>query len=74
MMVVIMDLMMDRLEELPYTIKAVDVTKLSLKTTIKRFSVTILPRRGHIADRDLNSLLLEIVGQRLAINSLPWSE
>lgn len=61
MMVVVMDLMMDGLEELTHTIKAVHVTKLSLKTTIKRFLVTILPGRSHIADRDLDSLLLEIV-------------
>ena len=59
-MVVVMDLMMDGLEELTHTIKAVHVTKLSLKTTIKGFLVTILPGRSHIADRDLDSLLPEI--------------
>lgn len=47
-------------EELTHTIKAVHVTKLSLKTTIKGFLVTILPGRSHIADRDLDSLLPEI--------------
>ena len=61
MVVVVMDLMVDRLEKLPYTIKPVHVTKLSLKTTIKGFLVTILPRGSHITDRDLDSLLLEIV-------------
>lgn len=61
MVVVVMDLMMDGLEELTRTIKAVHVTKLSLETTIKGFLVTILPRGSHIADRDLDSLLLEVV-------------
>ena len=61
MMVVVMDWMMDGLEERPQTVEAVHVTKLSLKTTIKRFLVTILPRRSHIADRNLDSLLSEIV-------------
>lgn len=60
-MVVVMDLMMDGLEERTQTVEAVHVTKLSLKTTIKGFLVTILPRRSHIADRDLDSLLSEIV-------------
>ena len=60
-MVVVMDLMMDGLEELTQTIKAVHVTKLILKTTIKGFLVTVLPGRSHIADRDLDSLLPEIV-------------
>jgi len=61
MMVVVMDLMMDGLEECTQTVEAVHVTKLSLKTTIKRFLVTILPERSHIADRDLDRLLSKIV-------------
>ena len=60
-MVVVMDLMMDELEELTHTIKTVHVTKLILKTTIKGFLVTILPGRSNIADRNLDSLLSEIV-------------
>ena len=52
---------MDGLEELTQIIKAVHVTKLSLKTTIKGFLVTILPGRSHIADRDLDRLLSEIM-------------
>lgn len=59
--VVVMDLMMDRLEELTHTVEAVHITKFSLKTTLKGFLVTILPGRSHIADRDLDRLLLEIV-------------
>ena len=61
MMVVVMDLMMDGLKELTHTIKAVHVAKFILKTTIKGFLVTVLPRRSHIADRNLDSLLSEIV-------------
>lgn len=61
MMVVVMDLMMDGLEELTHTIKAVHVAKLMLKTTIKGFLVTVLPGRSHIADRNLDTLLSEIV-------------
>lgn len=53
--------MIDRLEELAQTVESVHVTKLNLKTTIKGFLVTTLAGRSNIADRDLDSLLPEIV-------------
>ncbi len=60
-MVVVRDLMMDGLEELTHSIKTVHGTKLSFKTTIKEFLVTIFLGRSQIADQDLDSLLPEIV-------------
>ena len=65
MMVVVMDLMVDSFQELANTRKAVGIPQLILEATVEGFLVTILPGRGHIADRNLYTMLFEIMGAGL---------
>ena len=65
-MVVVVDVPVDRLDHLANGLEAVEITHLLLEASVERLNKTILPGRGDVADRDMNTAIFELSGATLS--------
>lgn len=64
-MVVVVNVTIDRLNQLSNGIKSVDIAWLVLEVSIERLNIAILPGRCHVTDRNLYPPVFEIIGAAL---------